>query len=433
MASRTRTKGSIVALYGQSRSCTYQNPLPTVVCGAFGATSTGDLVGNGETVETRDEVHPMFKRLSREGHIFNGPFETTKVLKAWSLGNRCTATLKVPPGTPAVNLIQKSEWDGKLISYMNAARCAGLAPSFDTSTAVTLAGTSAMAAIENPEVQGLVDLAELGKTLKMLKTNTVGFANFLRKKQSQLRKGLGREPTKKEWLDFASGKWLEWRYGWTPLFGTIRGLQAALAKERKSTRKTARGSAFRPPQGKDDIRVSNVASGGNGWNYTSDLKLRVTGTVKAGVLYYSYFALRNDLGISLRELPSTAWELVPYSFVADWFFNFGEFLRASTPRAGITILSEWTTVTKVETYAGTNTVTPVNTTGATYTYSGGGTTLSGTTVISSKIRTPGVEVGLVSRVQEIVFEKPKDWIHLIDAIALAYGAITGSNLSTVRK
>lgn len=431
---RIRTKGSITALTGASRSCLYSTPLPSTTCNAWTQTGTGDLVGNGETQETHDEVHPMFKKLSREGGIFNGPFYTVKVTKAWTLGNLCTSTFKVPPGYPVVGTVQRSEWTGKLASYMNASRCAALTPSFNVETARTLAGTAALANVEAPEVQGLVDLAEMRKTMQMLRAPIVDLAGFLLNKKRKLRKQLGRGPTPKEWWDYASGKWLEWRYGWTPLLASIRGLQSALAKERKSMRKTARGNSFRTPQKATDVRTSTVPAGTSGWNYNSSLKLEVTGTVKAGVLYTSNFSLDNDLGISLRELPMTALELVPYSFVADWAFNFGDFLRASVPHAGVDTLAMWTTDETIMTYTGSNVVTPVNGYAADpYLYSGGGTTLAGTTVVRYKSRTPSIDIGLASKLQEIQFVKPKDWYHLADAIALLSGAISGKTLSTVRK
>jgi hypothetical protein len=38
-----------------------------------------------------------------------------------------------------------------------------------------------------------------------------------------------------------------------------------------------------------------------------------------------------------------AWELIPFSFVADWFVNIGPYVRAITPKVGVHSLGSWTT------------------------------------------------------------------------------------------
>jgi hypothetical protein len=49
-------------------------------------------------------------------------------------------------------------------------------------------------------------------------------------------------------------------------------------------------------------------------------------------------------GSRLRDIPATLWEVVPYSFVVDWFFNVGDWIQAFTPAPGITPLRNWATV-----------------------------------------------------------------------------------------
>jgi len=52
------------------------------------------------------------------------------------------------------------------------------------------------------------------------------------------------------------------------------------------------------------------------------------------------------MGFSWESIPITAWELIPFSFVVDWFVNFGDYIQALTPKLGIKGLSSWTTVIK---------------------------------------------------------------------------------------
>jgi len=53
--------------------------------------------------------------------------------------------------------------------------------------------------------------------------------------------------------------------------------------------------------------------------------------------------LANQLG--LINPASIAWELIPFSFVADWFVNVGQCLDSFTDYYGLTLSKEWTTVT----------------------------------------------------------------------------------------
>jgi hypothetical protein len=58
--------------------------------------------------------------------------------------------------------------------------------------------------------------------------------------------------------------------------------------------------------------------------------------------------LANQLGF-VNPL-SLAWELVPFSFVLDWFVSVGDFLEGMTARLGITIKNVWTTRSATTTY-----------------------------------------------------------------------------------
>jgi hypothetical protein len=71
---------------------------------------------------------------------------------------------------------------------------------------------------------------------------------------------------------------------------------------------------------------------------TEDIQVRAYCHYKADMTYLP----ARDFG--LTELPLTAWELVPFSFVVDWFVNIGDWLEALTPKLGIKILSEGYTV-----------------------------------------------------------------------------------------
>jgi hypothetical protein len=192
-----------------------------------------------------------------------------------------------------------------------------------TDFAVTL--DSAMAKIYD-QIRGnsntVVDLAESGATLKMLK-NAISVRKQLKKfltdvvrhkKYQRLSKGQQR-------LDYASDKWLEYRYGWMPLISSTYEALQQLGKKVDGGLVIASGRSSR------EVSVEDETRSGDG-SYTSprdswSIKLRYRTEVSIqfrlpeGQQVYDWTSL-NPLGI--------AWELAPLSFVADWFVNVGDTL-----------------------------------------------------------------------------------------------------------
>jgi hypothetical protein len=121
------------------------------------------------------------------------------------------------------------------------------------------------------------------------------------------------------------GQWLELQYGWKPLLSDVYGACEALSKRPKEDwTVTAKGTAT-----SEDV-----------WNYS------VPATPTGYVWAYSCTARRvtkaftridaqpqNAAKIALASVGVTnplliAWELVPYSFVVDWFLPIGGWLES---------------------------------------------------------------------------------------------------------
>jgi len=286
--------------------------------------------------------------------------------------------------------------------------------------------TKAYAGVDKPEVLALVDIAEFKKTMQMLRNPIAGLGRLT----DRIKRDMRRKAPKEGWpkgyslSDFVRDNWLQYRYGYLPLIGTIQGIYAAVTKPAVPLRRTSRGKSVVPPETisfTSNTTIGAPVGTGCGWNVTQTVKDTFSFEVRAGVLYESTFTVSDDLGLNLQAIPSTIWELVPYSFVSDWFINFGTWLDAVTPRVGVRYLASWA-VEKTG-YTGLSTLT-TSTFDTSTCYGVSGT--PGWTFareVSEKRRFPDVSPSLTTRFYSIDLEKDLWFKRLIDAFAQAHGGI----------
>lgn len=125
--------------------------------------------------------------------------------------------------------------------------------------------------------------------------------------------GVSPRPTRLKPSD-VSGRWLELQYGWLPtLSDTFEAMKAfeairqGPAKTRFSTRKT---------------KTSFRLDGGSLSSYRARLELESS----HGYTYEMYEEPGFARQLGLTDPLSVAWELIPYSFVVDWFVPIGTYL-----------------------------------------------------------------------------------------------------------
>lgn len=191
-----------------------------------------------------------------------------------------------------------------------------------------------------------------------------------------------------------SDSWLSYRYGARPLLSESEAALQAVYNtiyNVRPTRLTARG--FASDSGTRTSSSDTVQS----ITWTRDNTTNTSVKVRAGVLY-EHFASSDTFGVGVQQVPSAVWELIPYSFVVDWFANVGSFVSAITPKIGVRYLGKWTTIEMEQD------------TTAQYYASDGGTSGGNPRFITSngnctyvvrtrtKTRSPGISVDLVSKV-----------------------------------
>ena len=212
---------------------------------------------------------------------------------------------------------------------------------FDVKLAIDAAATAAWKDSTGSDAGILTDLAEMHQTLNMLRNPFSALSGLLRainaRKRSAISLGRGASVT-------AQNLWLQYRYGIRPLVSSVKSIIEALGKSRDSVRHTYRGKYRLYKQ------QTSTVTGGN-WSTTFPVQDSVTDevVVRAGVLIEEVVDLATSLGVTAGGMLATPWELIPFSFVADWFINVGDFLSSLQPYVTKSPKGTWYTVTRTRT------------------------------------------------------------------------------------
>lgn len=136
--------------------------------------------------------------------------------------------------------------------------------------------------------------------------------------------------------------YLVYQYGIKPLLGDIVGAAEHLAEYVLRARPVKSNGHAQKTFTFEEPLVSISTTG------FTRVKQKIT-TVKIRVKYGSVFQISDDLARQAAQLGVTnpanvVWELVPFSFVADWFLPIGDFLSSLTSLNGLTIKESYKTV-----------------------------------------------------------------------------------------
>lgn len=244
-----------------------------------------------------------------------------------------------------------------------------------TQRRLDIALTMALSRVGTGPFMGAVDLGEVAETLRFLKSPFRGLAdiftgytkkverNFAKAGQQRTITATRRPKTvsrgrkwyprlrskeyEKQWRsDLLADTWLEYRYAASPLILSTM----SLAEEATRTAETicqriysARGA---------HVEASSTEFAWNPeWMIDGEDYLRraVNGieSVESKVAYVIRYSYRPHMvdainlaryGISPTQVFSTIYELTPLSFVGDWFWNFGEWLKAMEPKPQLKII-----------------------------------------------------------------------------------------------
>lgn len=164
------------------------------------------------------------------------------------------------------------------------------------------------------------DSAQLGATIgeyksssRMIYGRADAILRFTTTLKKQWKKKRRRKSFREQYRDFAD-YWLEYSFGWAPLLGDIYSAYKRMCSKPKNE-KYSSGGKREQEYGLDTAGVEHSGY----YTYV----LRIFGEVE---ITNPNTALLADLG--LLNPAQIAWELMPWSFVADWMFDIGGFLSS---------------------------------------------------------------------------------------------------------
>lgn len=278
---------------------------------------TGSAVHIGVQKTMTDNITPNYRRRIREGEvIFN---DMASEVRSSNEGSG-SGSLIESIGPSCTNPWFKGEWKidsnvfPAIISAGGPLPVEAAIPETDMADLRREVSTRCLANRGEPNGNLFESLAEYKQTLRMLRRPLNSFGVFFHKNTPKILK-----------LD-PSAAWLAYRYGLRPLIsdvtGIIKGLERSIGLERQTTRSRGVLSRYEFVERSIDWDIHRLRYSVQN---TDNVEMRAMSLDE-----YVVTTLRN-IGFTSRGLLTVPWELVPYSFVVDWFVNVGDYLRQLTP------------------------------------------------------------------------------------------------------
>lgn len=199
-----------------------------------------------------------------------------------------------------------------------------LAAQFPT-TAGGYSQNKALAKMNEPDFDVGVILGELTETIAGLINPLSAMRGYIKTWNKLQKSGARRALT--DTFDMLTGSWLEWRYGITPLISTIQdGYEhfTSTSEKLKEKLERSKGGTNLPPQ----TTLSTLALGPGYYSVTGNVTYRTFRKAVSSAIWKLTEPLtwQERYGLDGGNLLNVLWEIVPLSFVADWFLGIGDWL-----------------------------------------------------------------------------------------------------------
>lgn len=186
---------------------------------------------------------------------------------------------------------------------------------------------SALAKMNTADLDLGMMLAEIRETISGLRKPLSALQDYV-KLYNRLRRQ-GRRPKMTDTLDMLTGSWLEWRYGITPLISDISAILEHLRAESLALQGKLLRKRGKVTPGTKKLKFKGSTAPGY-YYLEGEVEVEITEKYVSSVFYRLERPLTfgETYGLDFASIPMLAWELMPLSFVWDWFFTVGNFLGA---------------------------------------------------------------------------------------------------------
>jgi hypothetical protein len=279
--------------------------------------SMGKVVGISQSVAN-------FRALIANGEDATSPYSWSK--KEVTSHSPATGTTKEPSNGPT------NSWShGGFVRFMTEPNNTSLFASLENAALIKLYDKM------SADFKAFTALGELRETISMIKGRALGLRSLVDK--HRIRSAIARAKARslKEWVGTASDLWLEYSFGWKPFISDIQGLLTVIDEASQPLPKSA-SATYRDTikRAVVELNTSFPTSGSQVLQTTYQqrvVEFGINWTVGYKFLAASSAGIDSNnvvrLGISPQELVATGWELLPWSFLLDYFGTIGGFLNAT--------------------------------------------------------------------------------------------------------
>ncbi len=176
-------------------------------------------------------------------------------------------------------------------------------------------------------LRGLVTLGEAGETLRMVNSRSRTLSSSFHSYLGDVKKQLPRRRTKIDKIRRLADLYLEYQFGWKPLVSDINDGAKALSRiftyKLPSIRVSGSAeysklvSSVKSSQSYTTFTVHRTTSVYEVYSY------RLHGEVALPAKANNLAMIADELGLNFSQFVPTLWELIPYSFIVDYFSNVG--------------------------------------------------------------------------------------------------------------
>lgn len=185
----------------------------------------------------------------------------------------------------------------------------------DLAAAITEVGTAVRAERDTASNNLWESLAELEKSARLA-------TDLLRNINGVLTDSLVKK------MKAGSSAWLAYRYGLLPLMSDLDTVLKGMLKERGARRVTSRAKLS---LSRTEVSLPSAYSAFATFRINRQITKNEVITIRGMSLDETEANWGSNIGLTTKGLATLPWELLPYSFVVDWFVNVGEFINALYP------------------------------------------------------------------------------------------------------